>query len=306
MLDSSATFDAPDAAIFVRSAPPWNSCAPSPRVELLGRLDYADGVRARSLERVTSGTRCWLVQRFNVDLALAFTEDGREVHVFGALVDNLDHVASCIAGPVPSFLRWLRGWPSLHASSVVVDGCVLAVAGVSGAGKSTTVAALASRGHRVFSDDVLGWRNESAQVLACPGPVRMKLWPDSLAALDMDPKPLPRVRTDLEKRLLHPPQAGFVDELPLKAVYLLRRDGDAAPGSIREMHGADAFVALKANCRDDAVLMPAMRARQFEALGDLARKVRVCEVRAHSGLARIRDFADELAADFRRLPVAAT
>jgi|CXWL01.1.fsa_nt_gi hypothetical protein len=292
----------PDAQVFIQVSEPWAAIGPSPEVELLGRVEYSDGGLLRSLERITRSTERWLVQRFNLELALAFTEDGKEVHIFGGLVRDLDYVATCIAGPVASFLRWLRGWPSLHASSVVVDGSVLAVAGPSGAGKSTTVAALASLGHGMFSDEVLGWRVAGGRVLASPGPARLKLLPDALAALGRDAELLPKVRSDLDKRLLQLPEAGTDADLPLKTVYLLDVEGDAGSKRIRELRGAEAFIALKANCRDDAVLMPAMRERQFEALAELARKVRICKVPAHGGLAQLREFAGELVEDFRRAP----
>lgn len=300
-LGSSTRIDAFDAAVILRKTPPWAARGLSPQIELLRRIDYSDGIFARSLERVTAGTDVWLVQRFDVELAIAFAGDGREVYVFGDLVHDLDCVASCISGPVASFLRWLRGWPSLHASSVVVDGRVLAVCGRSGAGKSTTVAALASRGYRVLSDEVLGWRNVAGRLLASPGPARLKLWPDALAALGMDSSPMRRVRPDLDKRFVPLPEAVQETELPLAAVYLLDRDRDARADEIQELHGAEAFAALKANCRDDSVLTPGMRARQFEALPELVRSVHVRDVRAHSGLERLNDFAGGLVKDFRRL-----
>lgn len=289
-----------DAALFVQAASPWQACAEEVQTEPIQRVNYANGVLCRSLERVRVGPCVWLVQRFNMDLALAFTEDGREAHLFGGLVEDLEYVVSVVAGPVASFLRWQRGWPSLHASGVVVDGRVLAVGGRSGAGKSTSTAALALRGHRLFSDDLLGWRSTEELLLACPGPVRVKLWPDALAALGLNPETLPRVRTDLNKRLLQLPEAANDTELPLGAVYLLSTDMDAPPGAIRELVGTEAFLSLKANCRDDSMLTSAMRVRQFEALAELARRVPVLQVKAHAGLDRLNEFADSLVADFRR------
>ena len=52
----------------------------------------------------------------------------------------------------------LRGVPALHASAVAVGGAALAVVGSAGAGKSTTAAARAARGHAVVADDVLALR----------------------------------------------------------------------------------------------------------------------------------------------------
>ncbi len=298
---SGQVLHAKDATIIIQAVPPWQRGGHALVCELIGTQHFADGVLSRSLERVRAGPESWLVLRFNMDLGLAFTEDGREVHIFGGLVEDLEYVAGVVAGPVASFLRWQRGWASLHASAVVVDGRVMAIGGQSGAGKSTTTAALALRGHPLFSDDVLGWRSESGRLLACPGPVRVKLWPDSLAAFDLNPESLPRVRTDLNKRLFQLPEAANDTELPLGAVYLLSTDMGASLGDIHELHGAEAFIALKANCRDDSVLTPAMRVRQFEALAELARCVPVRQVRAHPGLNRLTEFTDSLVADFRRV-----
>lgn len=284
--------------------PPWHGASIEPTAELIARVAYADGALARSLERISDGHSRWLVQRFNMDLALAFSEDGQAAHIFGGLVDDMEYVASVVAGSVASFLRWQRGWPSLHASGVVVDGRVLAIGGQSGAGKSTTTTALALRGHRLFSDDVLGWRSTRECLLACPGPTRVKLWPDVLFALGLDPESLPRVRTDLGKRLLQLPEAASDEELPLGAVYLLSTEMDTLPGTIRQLHGTSAFTTLKANCRDNSILPPELHGCQFEALAELARRVPVLQVKAHAGLNQLTEFADSLVADFRRRQVA--
>lgn len=303
-LPQASTFAAVDAVLTVDHETPWYATPDQPTVEVISRITYLDGKLARSLERVTDGQTHWFIQRFNMDLALAFRADGRVVHVFGGLVDDLEYVASVVAGSVASFLRWQRGWPSLHASGVVVDGRVLAIGGQSGAGKSTTTAALALHGHPLFSDDVLGWRSTPEHLLACPGPTRVKLWPDALAALGLDPEALPRIRTDLNKRLLQLPEAATDAELPLGAVYLLSTEMDAPPGTMRELHGPLAFTSLKANCRDNSILPPELHRCQFEALAELARRVPVLQVKAHAGLNRLTEFADLLVADFRRRQMA--
>ncbi|NBV22428.1 MAG: hypothetical protein EBS05_10995 [Proteobacteria bacterium] len=294
----------PEATIHLCPAAPWQGANPPPVAELISRVRFADGALVRSLERVTAGTQVWLVLRFQWDLVLAFTEDGRAVYVFGALAEDLSYVASFAMGPLVSFLRWLRGWPSLHASAVEIGGRVLALAGPSGAGKSTTTAALALAGHPQFTDDLLGWRSTEEWLLACPGPVGVKLCPDSLAAMGFNPEHLPTVQTNLNKRRLQLPVAAHHTELPLGAVYLLSQGMEAPPGAIRELHGLAAFTALKANCRDDSVLTPVMRQRQFEALAELARRIPVLQVKAHAGLDRLPELAATLAEDFRRRQVA--
>jgi hypothetical protein len=52
-------------------------------------------------------------------------------------------------------LALLRGREALHAGAVEIAGGALAVAGPPGAGKSSLLAALVARGHRLLADDVL-------------------------------------------------------------------------------------------------------------------------------------------------------
>ena len=59
------------------------------------------------------------------------------------------------SGTVLSFLLSLRGECVLHASAVEEGGRAIAVAGVSGAGKSTCAALLCASGARLVTDDVL-------------------------------------------------------------------------------------------------------------------------------------------------------
>lgn len=71
----------------------------------------------------------------------------------GHSADELDYILYAWA---PRLVRVLREEYVLHASAVAAaDGSALAVLGYSGAGKSTTVTALARSGHPLIVDDVL-------------------------------------------------------------------------------------------------------------------------------------------------------
>jgi hypothetical protein len=70
----------------------------------------------------------------------------------GHSVTELDYV---IYGWAPRWIRILREEFTLHASGVVAGDRAIAVMGVSGAGKSTTVTALTRRGYPLIVDDVL-------------------------------------------------------------------------------------------------------------------------------------------------------
>src|SRR4029077_10951164 len=86
--------------------------------------------------------------RFAVD------RTGCEVYADWAENYTLEDACTYLLGPVIAFVLRLRGVICLHASAVIVDGRAIALFGLAGAGKSTTVAACALRGFSVLSDDV--------------------------------------------------------------------------------------------------------------------------------------------------------
>ena len=63
-----------------------------------------------------------------------------------------------LMGRVMAFLLRQRGWLSLHACGVVVDGMGVLFVAPSGEGKSTTAAAFCAKGHRVVTDDLAAVR----------------------------------------------------------------------------------------------------------------------------------------------------
>ena len=259
------------------------------------------GTIIRSLEAVESPTGVhWILRNFG-SLIAKISQYGESVELFPPVSLDPSYSAATIAGPVSSFVRWLRGMPSLHASSVVVDGKVLAVAGQSGAGKSTTIAALAHAGFPLLTDDVLGWRETPDSIQISPGQVPIKLWPATLLALGFNPDSFPRVRPGSEKRIVAMPFHPGNAELELGAIYLLETDSDLRPGEIRPVTGSAAFQALRVHCRDASILPPHLWQLQFQSIAGLASRIPVRRVGAHSGLDRLPEFARTLVDDFRRV-----
>jgi hypothetical protein len=75
---------------------------------------------------------------------------------------------------------WLErsGWPSLHASSVVVDGHAIAFLSRHGGGKTSLAATMVSRGYPLLSDDLLALTPAADGFLARPGYPQMRMWPE--------------------------------------------------------------------------------------------------------------------------------
>ncbi|WP_299966730.1 hypothetical protein [uncultured Roseobacter sp.] len=148
-----------------------------------------------------------------------------------------DHLLSqAFLGLVMSLVLERRGILCLHASAVSVNGRAAIFLGDKGAGKSTTSAALLSRGHVPVTDDLVavdGALLDPPAPIIWPGFSSMKLWPDSVDALaltedDGDRLIHPSV-TKVQKRMPSPMAA---DPVPLGALFVLRRSEEVTEPSV--------------------------------------------------------------------------
>lgn len=128
-----------------------------------------------------------------------------------------------LLGPVLAALLHQRGLTVLHASAVSIDGVAVVFAADKGYGKSTTAAALYSRGHPFISDDLvaLDMMSVLCKPLVLPAYPQFKMWPEALTSVGLDPEALPRLRSEYEKRAWRV-QSGFVQiAVPLGAIFIL-------------------------------------------------------------------------------------
>jgi hypothetical protein len=158
------------------------------------------------------------------DIGKIMAKAGREIvlDTISGLDDRVLRLV--ILGPVMAALLHQRGYMVLHASVVSVDGMAVAFLGGKGWGKSTMAAAMHARGHSIVSDDIA-----AIDVLGGPQPLvhaafpQLKLWPDSVASVGVDPESLPLLIPAAEKRV-RPVTDGFSDKpLPLKRIYILAK-----------------------------------------------------------------------------------
>lgn len=150
---------------------------------------------------------------------------GSEVIVQPASGATPAEIGVFLLGSVIGLLCHQRGLFPLHASCVRIGEGAVAFCGASGAGKSTLAASLALRGHPLLCDDItIVDSTVPGSPLVFPATPRIRLWRDSLAALDVSGVSLQQDRVQLEKYVVGATEIGrfSVEPVPLKAIFLLR------------------------------------------------------------------------------------
>lgn len=173
-------------------------------------------------------------------------EHGRRITVAPKMDPDAPDVRLFLLGSVFGILCNQRGVLPLHACSVEVEGKAISFAGASGAGKSTLAAAFHRRGFRLLSDDVTPIEFTGGKVRLLPGLRRIRLWPDSMQAVEWNRSDVEPCRVGLEK-FSRAFDSGFVGEpLAPAALFHLRplaeSDGQVM---LRPLQGAAAVQQVR-------------------------------------------------------------
>jgi hypothetical protein len=219
--------------------------------------------------------------------------------------ETLAYELGYFVSTIMSFTLFLRGFFSFHASALAVNGKSIIVLGDSGAGKSTTAAAFALLGYPILSDDLVAIKNRSENFWVQPAFPIIRLWSNSVAALFGSPDALPEIvpnHPSWHKRYLDLRQEGyqFQDrELPLGGIYFLssRRADDSAP-RIESLPIQAALLCLVANNYPSKLLDKNGRAREFEFLGEILRRIPLRRVVSSTDISRLPQLCAAILKDF--------
>lgn len=136
-------------------------------------------------------------------------------------------VQAWLLGTAMALLLFQRGDTPLHASAITLPGGAVAIAGDSGAGKSSTARALLGRGHGLLSDDLVLVRPRDA--LVQPGLPSLRLF-RHIATFFGDAEAQATAWTpDEEKLALDRSDRFDPSPQPLRAVFFLETRPGAAP-----------------------------------------------------------------------------
>jgi hypothetical protein len=178
-----------------------------------------------------------------------------------------------LLGQALSFALVQSGFEPLHATCVVIDGDAVAFLGNSGFGKSTLAACFLQSGYRILTDDLLLLQTNSGQVVAYPGPARIKLFPpDARRFLGSESRSVP-MNTATQKLII--PLDGerrWLTPVPLRVVYSLSRSDDTDSSTIRvePLSPRQAFLELLKNTFNRRIVDPSRLMRQIQNASRLA------------------------------------
>ena len=217
--------------------------------------------------------------------------EGTKIWAVWPATSSLEDAASYFLGPVLGLVLRLRGVTCLHASAVEIHGRAAVFPGQEGAGKSTTAAALARRGHAVLSDDVVALAERDGAFFVLPAYPYLSLWADSVKMLYGAEEALPAFSPNFDKRMLSlaSNHLRFEEQaLPLGAVFLLgeRSSEERAPW-IETLDLRESLVSLVVNSYATNLLESEMREREFLLLGRMAAAVPVRRLHAHEDAQRL-------------------
>jgi hypothetical protein len=248
------------------------------------RADAPDDAGARV--EIVDDARGHVAFRYGDGTAIDIDHRARPARIRAAIApgQTLEDLTAYLYGPVLGYLLRARGQLALHASCIgTAEGAVL-IAGAAGAGKSTTAAALATRGHRVVSDDLTALTFDEGAPIAWPAFDHLRLWPASAPLVLGDASSLERITPTWDKRRFPLDGTTFADApCPVRAIVVLRERRDGARAFVRTLAPARAVITLAANSYANYLLDAPMRAHELMQLGALVRAVPVLAVTPPEG-----------------------
>lgn len=181
-----------------------------------------------------------------------------------------------LLGSIFGAILYMRDNMVLHGNGIRIGDGILVCVGPSGIGKSTLTAGFVKRGHEVIADDVVVVDQDAN---AIPGFPRIKLWQDVADKLEIDTKPLDRIRPKMNKFNL-PLDAQFCNEtLPVKWVVRLAKNRQQDSFTSNSVEGLQRFTMLSRNLyRPPMMKMEGVKARHLKRCTEFAGKVDVYTV----------------------------
>lgn len=226
------------------------------------------------------------------------------------------HASTLLFSTVMSYLLHCHGRIAFHAAVLAWREAAFVLAGLPGAGKSTTAAALIGRGAVAVSDDIAAVRAQGGGWVALAGLPGIRLTRDARIALDVPetraapvwPRTTAIAEPDFpqvdDKAVVHVVATPDVRQgpLPVRGMFLLPERSDAltAP-QISPVRPAEAVRRLAEHLLTPAWVDKRLDQHRFSAVAEFARRVPVRSVKRPNTLDALPALCDAMLAEVDKL-----
>jgi hypothetical protein len=224
-------------------------------------------------------------------LGIFWISQGREIGV--VLEEGVDpnRLHLYLSGNIFAFLLLQRGYLVLHASAACAAGQAAAFLGMTGAGKSSIVAALHQLGHTILVDDVTAVDLNANPASVIPAFPQIKLDIEAAKSLGIDPQTLVPLDDLEEKRGFRFAERFLVSKQPLSKIYILTEQQDQI---FQRVSSQEAIVELVRNSYPTRFAQSG-GADHFLQCVELVRRVPVFRLKRPPSLDGLPEFAALLA-----------
>ena len=205
-------------------------------------------------------------------------------------------VEALLRGGVLGALIQQRDELPLHATTLVAPGrpFALALAGASGAGKSTTAYELLRRGWTMLSDDLTRVTIEGEVPIAWPGRSQLRLLPDACRRFGLNPADLAPAPKGVGKYVLQLER----HETPIALSSLIELQPGEGAAALDAVTGAAAVRALlRQTYRPHYLKALGRTADHFALVAACARRVRVLKLPGRSSVQEVASLVASAAQD---------
>lgn len=186
-----------------------------------------------------------------------------------------------LLGSVMAAILYQRKQIPMHASAILHEGKLILFMADSGGGKSTTVAGLAKKGFRIFTDDICVLSNDDNSVVKGLASYPMvKLWENAIDLFEAG-----SYKKDYKIRP-HLPKYGhfFHDEFetnpyPISKIFVLKPLFDKNEVKCRLLSGVEAFKAVERHAyKYRFITGDSLRPQYFSFVSEITRQIPVYEL----------------------------
>jgi len=228
------------------------------------------------------------------DGTVLVAQDGRSITLVSETLPPSEGIADVLSRRVLPRVATLFGATALHGASLSRGDAGLLLLGSSGAGKSTTTAALAAAGWHILSDDISLLRDEGDPLIE-PCTTGVCVWPDSLAGLRLDHRFCTNM-AGYDGKVRHDPAADHrLSPVRFNACVVLQRSEDGAAIRLERLGQAEALMsAIRQLVTFNPVGAHEDQALQVHRLNSIMSKTPAFRLTYPAGYSFLSGVADEL------------